>query len=52
MWTMTVGPCPSKSGLFQSLSRDSTHVDEQYPNEQVLGTLVSIPQSGFDPCGR
>ena len=38
--------------VFQSLSRDSTHVDKQIQYARRLGIKVSIPQSGFDPCGQ
>ena len=40
-----------RMNLFQSLSRDSVHVDVQRADRRGPRRLVSIPQSGFRPCG-
>ena len=37
---------------FQSLSRDSVHVDPGGTTGRHVHLRVSIPQSGFRPCGR
>ena len=53
MWTFAQAYLVRHVLLFQSLSRDSVHVDgpswEDYPEYKAD---VSIPQSGFRPCGR
>ena len=51
MWTMTRMFASATFAMFQSLSRDSTHVDQQASAPVAATSSVSIPQSGFDPCG-
>ena len=45
-------PTVSSSLAFQSLSRDSVHVDAKRAEWGRQNKKVSIPQSGFRPCGR
>ena len=51
MWTQYAQTMRQHILPFQSLSRDSVHVDEEsrHQDRDVVG--VSIPQSGFRPCG-
>ena len=51
MWTTWALQPGANTIAFQSLSRDSTHVDRHCSSVQTSHWSVSIPQSGFDPCG-
>ena len=51
MWTSNPGTKWNAPLKFQSLSRDSVHVDVGVSRIEQKIDQVSIPQSGFRPCG-
>ena len=52
MWTAKPTTDADAVYMFQSLSRDSVHVDRGGRGLSRGTRVVSIPQSGFRPCGR
>jgi hypothetical protein len=52
MWTTESQRATGCPLWFQSLSRDSVHVDWRRAPDAGQSCRVSIPQSGFGPCGH